>query len=122
MELIEEFALDEILNFHFKFKEPFENHSIEDIKRLMQLDHVGKKQIKHFSSGMKQRLKLGLAFYSKSDLLILDEPTTNLDSSGVQWYLHQIENYCKDRLVMVCSNLEREYEFCRHMVNLSDWK
>ncbi len=122
MELIEEFTLDEMLKFHFKFKKPLEDLSINNLKELMQLDDVSKKQVKNFSSGMKQRLKLGLAFFSKSTLLVLDEPTTHLDNSGVEWYLTQIEKFCKDRLVIVCSNLEREYHFCDHTINLSDWK
>jgi len=122
MELVEEFTLDELLSFHFKFKKPLEGLGLQEIKELMQLEHVSKKQVKNFSSGMKQRLKLGLAFFSKSSLLILDEPTTNLDTSGVEWYLRQIEAYSSERLLIVCSNLEREYEFCSHTINLSDWK
>ncbi|MDA0195069.1 MAG: ABC transporter ATP-binding protein [Bacteroidetes bacterium] len=122
MELIEEFTLDEMLKFHFKFKEPLEGLDINNLKEMMNLDGVSKKQVKNFSSGMKQRLKLGLAFFSKSTLLILDEPTTNLDSAGVDWYLSQIDKFCKNRLVIVCSNLEREYQFCDHTINLSDWK
>jgi ABC-type multidrug transport system ATPase subunit len=42
---------------------------------------------------MKQRLKLAQAFFSASPVLLLDEPTTNLDREGIELYLHLIDNH-----------------------------
>ena len=63
------------------------------------------KQVRHFSSGMKQRLKLALATCSASSLLLLDEPTTNLDAQGVDWYLALVERFIGHRTVVVASNV-----------------
>ena len=68
---------------------------------------------------MRQRLKLGLCFYSDSEAIFLDEPTTNLDSKSIDWYRQQIELLPKDILVLVCSNREIEYEFCTENIFLS---
>jgi ABC-type multidrug transport system ATPase subunit len=80
------------------------------------------KLIKYFSSGMKQRLKLALAFCSDTPILMLDEPTSNLDSQGVDWYLGLVQQYAKDRLTIICSNQAHEYEFCAERLNISDFK
>lgn len=80
------------------------------------------KLIKYFSSGMKQRLKLALAFCSDTPILMLDEPTSNLDSQGVDWYLSLVEQYAKKRLTIICSNQEHEYGFCGNKLNISDYK
>ncbi len=122
MELIEEFTLMELLNFHFKMRAPLQNVQVADLPELIQLSRARDKEIRNFSSGMKQRLKLGLAFYTKSELIILDEPTTNLDETGVQWYLERIEEFTKDKVLIVCSNQEREYQFCNKKLSLLEWK
>ena len=71
---------------------------------------------------MKQRLKLALAFCADTPLLMLDEPTSNLDNQGVEWYLGLVETYAKGRLTIICSNQEHEYGFCAHKLNISDYK
>jgi ABC-type multidrug transport system ATPase subunit len=71
---------------------------------------------------MKQRVKLALAFCSDTELLLLDEPSSNLDQQGLEWYLQLASSQCADRLVIICSNQEQEYSFCRHRINLADYK
>jgi len=122
MELIEEFTLKEMVNFHFKFKTPVDGVSATDIPGLINLEKSANKQIKNFSSGMKQRLKLGLAFFSDCQLMIFDEPTTNLDEKGASWYTDQIQQLAKDRIIIICSNQKREYDFCTNVLNVMDWK
>ena len=95
VELIEEFTLNELLQFHFDLKAPIEEIEVGAIPDLMNLSKSRNKQIRNFSSGMKQRLKLGLAFFTPGHLVILDEPTTNLDESGVEWYLKNVEQIKK---------------------------
>ena len=80
------------------------------------------KLIKYFSSGMKQRLKLALAFCSDTPMLMLDEPTSNLDSQGVDWYLNLVQQFAENRLTIVCSNQEHEYSFCDEQLNISEYK
>lgn len=109
MDLIEEFTLIEMVKFHFRFKKIRDNHSIEDLINVMELTHASHKNISNFSSGMRQRLKLALAFYSNTNMIFLDEPSTNLDKKSTQWYLKNLLNLPKDCLVFIASNQEHEY-------------
>lgn len=80
------------------------------------------KLVRYFSSGMKQRLKLALAFCSDTEMLMLDEPTSNLDTQGVDWYLSLIEQFAANRLAIICSNQEHEYSFCKEKLSITDYK
>jgi ABC-type multidrug transport system ATPase subunit len=71
---------------------------------------------------MKQRLKLSLAFLTDSQVLLLDEPTSNFDTKAIDWYLNLMENYTKDRLVIIGSNQEYEYGFCEKKLSIADYK
>lgn len=121
MELIEEFTLSELFDFHFKFRKPKEGYSIKDIIETSYLADAQNKFIKNFSSGMKQRTKLALALFSDSDVVLLDEPTTNLDKQGIRWYRGILEQ-TGSRLVIVASNQEEEYEGCNEVLNVLEYK
>jgi ABC-type multidrug transport system ATPase subunit len=122
LELIEEFTLDEMADFHFKFKPFLPGMDKKALIELLNLEGSKNKLIKYFSSGMKQRLKLALAFCADTPLLMLDEPTSNLDAQGVEWYLSLVEQFAVNRLTVICSNQEHEYSFCGHQLNISDYK
>jgi ABC-type multidrug transport system ATPase subunit len=122
LELVEEFTLLESVEFHQKFK-PFKDKiTPNQLIDLLQLSPHKDKTIKNFSSGMKQRLKLGLAFYSEAPIILLDEPTSNLDSQGMAWYLNQIEKHTANRLLIICSNQPNEYAFCKNIIVVRDFK
>ncbi|AWW00864.1 ABC transporter ATP-binding protein [Arcticibacterium luteifluviistationis] len=122
IELIEEYTLSEAIDFHVKFK-PFSNNmSKESFLSLIYMEKEANKLIKQFSSGMKQRLKLGLAFCSESDAIFLDEPTTNLDEQGIQWYLAMVSKLEPTKLVIISSNDDREYGFCDEILEVNDYK
>ncbi|MDH5474162.1 MAG: ATP-binding cassette domain-containing protein [Cyclobacteriaceae bacterium] len=120
LDLIEEFTLLELITFHFKFKKIKHDYSIQDIIEIAYLEKHKNKLIRNFSSGMKQRLKLVLAFYSDTPILFLDEPTSNLDAKGIDWYKNQVENN-KEKLIIVASNQAFEYEFCKNHINISKY-
>lgn len=122
LELIEEFTLAEVLDFHFEFKKRRANLSNNQLIALLNMESSRHKQLKYFSSGMKQRVKLILAFCSDTPVLLLDEPTSNLDEQGINWYRSLVEKFTDDRLVIVCSNQSHEYEFCRHCLYIADYK
>lgn len=109
MELIEEFTTQEMINFHFQFKRSRNNLNAGELLEIFELSHARNKLISNFSSGMRQRLKLGLAFYSDTSAVFLDEPTTNLDKKSVDWYLIQRDKLPQDVLVVIASNQEQEY-------------
>ena len=123
LKLPEEFNLSETLNFHSDFKPFISGFSVKDITEILQLGKTGVKQLKDYSSGMKQRVKLVLAILSDTSLLLLDEPTSNLDKSGIKWYHELIDSYARNRLIIVCSNhQEEEYLFCNQQLTLGDYK
>lgn len=122
LEVPEEFNLIELFEFHFKFKNPLRGIPIEDIIDIIYLGEHKNKQISQFSSGMKQRVKLGLAVFSDVPLVLLDEPTSNLDKKGIKWYQKLVSTYLSDRIVILATNEEREYEFCKQIITLEDYK
>ena len=122
-ELIEEFTLREMLDFHFSFKPLVDGLSVTKIVDLLAFPQSKSKQIRKFSSGMKQRVKLVCAILSDTPLLFLDEPTTNLDSTGIEWYMNLINDYGKNRTIIVCSNMQQvESGFCKESIQIEDYK
>ena len=121
LELVEEFTLLEMIAFHTRFKPLRGNLSHQDLVERMGLQKSRNKYVKDFSSGMKQRLKLGLAIYSDTQLLVLDEPTTNLDQEGIAWYQDHVEQNKAGRLIIVGSNIVHEYSFCEHHLYITDY-
>ncbi|MBC6607918.1 ABC transporter ATP-binding protein [Hymenobacter sp. BT188] len=121
LELIEELTLSELLSFHTRFKPLRPGLSMRGLIELLYLEKSRYKLIRDFSSGMKQRLKLGLALYSAAPLLLLDEPTTNLDRAGVAWYQEHIHATVAGRLVLVSSNVAEEYEFCQEQLDITSF-
>ena len=123
LELLEEFTLDEMIRFHFQFKKIIGGIKIEQISQLMGLENASAKQIRQFSSGMKQRVKLGLTILSDVPVLLLDEPASNLDHKAIDWYNDLIKQYSSNRIVIVCSNQQKnEFEFCGKNINIEDHK
>jgi ABC-type multidrug transport system ATPase subunit len=120
MELPEEFKLSEMLAFHSRFKKPL--LSLDEITDLTYLSSEKEKEIRLFSSGMKQRLKLALAIFFESDMILLDEPTSHLDAKGHQWYLDMIAKFKGDKSVIVSSNQPSEYVFCREEIRIEDFR
>jgi ABC-type multidrug transport system ATPase subunit len=122
LELIEEMTLVEFLNFHSGFKNFLRGVDAEKIIDLLELREAAGKQIRYYSSGMKQRIKLAQAIFSDTVILLLDEPCSNLDVQGIELYHSLINDYCKERLVIVSSNDEVEYNFTNERINILDYK
>lgn len=109
MDLIDEFTLEEMVKFHFKFKSINSNLTISQVIEATGLASSNDKTIANFSSGMRQRLKLGLAFHTKSEVIYLDEPTTNLDKGAIQWYWDQLNQLIGKKTILIASNIDTEY-------------
>jgi ABC-type multidrug transport system ATPase subunit len=120
LELIEEMTADEFLRFHASFKPMI--FSADEILSMLGLKNASHKQIRYFSSGMKQRIKLAQAIFSDVPLLLLDEPCTNLDKAGYELYHRLIAGYTQKKLVIVSSNDPLEYDFCDERLQMSDYK
>lgn len=123
LDLFEEFTLTESIEFQEKFK-PFQSGlSTKQIIELTELEKSKDKQLKYYSSGMKQRVRLALAILADTPLLLLDEPTSNLDKKAIDWYQKLVTDFSKDRLIIVASNQqEYEYPFCNKQLNIEEYK
>jgi ABC-type multidrug transport system ATPase subunit len=123
VELFYQHSVKEAIDFHYTFKKSYERLSSQDIIEFCYLTGSENKQISELSSGMKQRLKLGLSFLSDTPYLFLDEPCSNLDNEAVKWYQENLVKYKKNRLVIICSNNKEEEHFiCDKTINLGDYK
>jgi len=122
LELVEEMTATEALEFHSAFKPLLKGISIEEILNIIGLKAAAHKQIRYYSSGMKQRMKLAQAIFSDVPILLLDEPCTNLDAIGYSLYHKLIKDYCAHKLVIVCSNDPQEYDFCTEKLDIMDYK
>ena len=122
LELVEEMTLTEFLQFHSVLKQWLPGITSQQIISILKLEDAAQKQIRYFSSGMKQRLKLAQAIFSDTPVVLLDEPCTNLDSDGIALYKDIVNKYCKNRVVIVSSNDKQEYDFCEEMIDMREIK
>jgi ABC-type multidrug transport system ATPase subunit len=122
LDVIEEMSLTEFLQFHNQFKTFINNVSIHNIIEEIGLQDAMNKQIRFYSSGMKQRVKLAQAVFTDAFIVLLDEPCSNLDTKGIELYHSLIEKYCRGKLVIVCSNDEVEYSFTKERISVLDYK
>lgn len=123
LQLTEEFTLTELVD-HMAMYKPFINGlKNQEVIDLLELKHAANKPIKQYSSGMKQRVKLGLAILADSPLLFLDEPLSNLDANGTKWYQQMIHTFAVKKTIVVCSNaVKDEYSFCEKELNMANHK
>lgn len=122
LELIEEMTVTEFLSFHQNFKPFLPGKTVNEIIVEVGLEKAANKQIRYYSSGMKQRVKLAQALFSNVSLVLLDEPCTNLDKNGIQLYQQLVKQYGLGRTIIVSSNDEAEYGFCEQSVSILDYK
>lgn len=122
MDLIEEFTLREMIKFHFRFKTVRQGISTNELLDLFELSHAKDKLISNFSSGMRQRLKLGLAFYTQCSALFLDEPTTHLDGKSIEWYWRSLTDLRKNTLIILASNQPDEYPAEAKKIDILNYK
>jgi len=123
LDLPEEYNLEELISFYAAFKPFLKDLNHHQIIEILQLSSGNNKAIKYFSSGMKQRLKLGIAILSDVPVILLDEPLSNLDKEGHIWYQQMLSQYSQNKTVIICSNhVEDEIIFCDRKININDFK
>lgn len=119
VDLPEELTVEEQLKFHFSFKKIVPGFTISKIIEEIWLTESTDKRIKYLSSGMRQRLKLAQVFYSDVPVWFFDEPCTNLDAKGIEWYRKQIMEAGKEKLVVIASNQAFEYDFADQVIEVN---
>lgn len=121
LELIEELPALEFLQIYRRFRNL--NLRPEALLEAAYLEQSALKQIMNLSSGMRQRLRLALALHSSSEVVLLDEPTSNLDPAGVAWFQEQLQQNLGDRTLVVGSNFQQEEIFyCSREIALRDYQ
>jgi len=118
-DLLDEYTLSEFLSFHSKFKTSF--MSVSEMCEKAELSKSLNKQIGMFSSGMKQRVKLIISFYFHSKVIFLDEPTANLDESGIHWY-HKELKLIANKSVIIASNQPYEYDMATKILKIKNYQ
>ncbi len=123
LELIEDFTVNEMFDLYASMKPLHKNLNVEEFISISSLEKIEDKPIRNFSSGMKQRLKLTFALLSDVEFIFLDEPLSNLDANGVQWYKELFQKYAMNKTVLVCSNnVKEEIGFCKKEISITDFK
>ena len=122
LDLIEEFTLAEHLRFHFRLKQSRKGIQVDEMLDRLMLAGARDKHIANFSSGMKQRVKLAIAFFSEADLIFLDEPTTNLDKETKEWYHVQLQRLPSNCTIFIASNQPEEYPSHSKILNILNFK
>ena len=120
-ELIEEFTLPELLNFlvHINFLEAHWDFST--FTSFIELQPSETKYIKNFSSGMRQKVKLGIALAADRPILCLDEPTSNLDETAKNWFYSALESQ-RHKLILIASNEQAEINLCTDQLAIANYK
>lgn len=102
----------ENLALHCEYMGYYNTGSIENAMELLGLNNTGKKSVREYSLGMKQRLGLARAVLCKPELLILDEPTNGLDPAGIKQIRDLLRMLCTeyDITIIVSSHILSEIE------------
>ncbi len=95
-----------------------ENGRIEEVLNDVGLWERRKDLLRTYSSGMRQRLKYAFALVHKPDILVLDEPTSNLDADGIEIVKRKVTEQKKDSILILATNDDEESTWCAKKVEL----
>lgn len=121
--LYDEFSAWENLNYFADIRNvKFNKEKIEYLLNLFLLYNRRDDLIKTYSSGMKQRMKFIFALMHSPKLILLDEPTSNLDDEGKESVYKIIEEEGKENIVIIASNEKTDLRLCSERLILEDFK
>lgn len=116
--VIEELSLREVFRLHQSLGLLLGFTSFQAWFERLEYAFNADRQIKTYSSGMKQRIKLGLALLDDRPLILLDEPGSNLDAEGKAWFFRLTEHITTDQTLVIASNEPAEIEICMHSIGV----
>jgi heme exporter protein A len=93
-------------------------HTIEELLNVVDLWKRRNDPVGTFSSGMKQRLKYAFALIHKPKVLILDEPTSNLDTEGIEFVQTIVDKQKKEGILVVATNNKAEADWCTQAIQV----
>lgn len=112
LELYEELTAFENLSFFAKMRNLKESHVIiMDLIERIGLSGREKDPVKNYSSGMRQRLKYAFALLHQPQVLILDEPTSNLDAEGSSMVYDIMKEQKKKKILILATNDESDLKY-----------
>ncbi|MBL7790272.1 MAG: ATP-binding cassette domain-containing protein [Chitinophagales bacterium] len=120
IDLPSDLSFYELLNFHFSMKKRNFDVSNDEINSYFHLPI--NLPIRQFSSGMLQRVKLALAFFTHGDVILLDEPTETLDMKGFELYASLLEKLSNNRTILIASNKEQDFIDCQSIIRIDKSK
>ena len=120
LELYEELTAYENMKFFSKLKRVRNfDMTIGSLLKRMRLGGREDDAVKTYSSGMKQRLKYAFALLNSPEILFLDEPTSNLDSEGIDTVYQIMEEQKKDRILIIATNDKTDLKFGDQQIAIS---
>lgn len=120
IELYSVLTVNEALRLHARFKPLI--LPVNEILDLIQLTTHSNKLLKNLSSGMLQRFKIGLALFTQSSILLLDEPTGFMDEANTERFLTLIHEYQGSRTYLLASNIPQEYSRICQLISLHSFE
>ena len=112
LELYDDLTAMENMQFFSKMKR-ISNHKNIIFELLEKMNLAGQETelVKNYSSGMKQRLKYVFALLDSPEILLLDEPTSNLDKEGINTVYEIMENQKSKGILIIATNDEADLKF-----------
>ncbi len=121
--LYEEFTALENLELFADIRDvPFNKERVDYLLKVFLLYDRKDDLVKTYSSGMKQRMKFIFALMHSPRLLILDEPTSNLDDEGKESVYKIVREAGQDSIVLIASNEKTDLELCSERIVIQDYK
>lgn len=121
--LYDEFSADENLYHFAKIRNAKVNKNrTDELFELFSLSDRRNDLLKGYSSGMKQRMKFIFALQHSPQIILLDEPTSNLDNAGKEAVYKLINEEAENNLVIIASNEEGDLELCSNIIDVEKFK
>ena len=121
--LYDEFSAWENLNYFANIRDiKFNTEKIEYLLNQFLLFNRKNDLLKTYSSGMKQRMKFIFALMHSPKLILLDEPTSNLDDEGKESVYKIVEDEGKENIIIIASNEKSDLQLCKEKLKLEDYK
>lgn len=112
------FTIGELLAHYAKFKKVV-RHKPEEFIDYCELSHARGKRIGQLSSGMQQKLALGLAFNTEASVFLLDEPTSYLDQHAKRWFRDRFPEI-QGATTIIASNDDDDFFAINHLYEVSE--
>ena len=125
LNLYDELTGFENLDFFYRLKAKDRSNSHDRIDHVLHKVNLYEKRnelLKNYSSGMKQKLKLAFAVLHEPEILLLDEPRSNLDKAGIDMIYEVSAEQKKKGILIIATNDEDDKELCDSILSIEDYK